>query len=248
MTTVFVHGNPETDAIWGPLLAVLGRDDTVCLSPPGFGAPLPGGFGATMIEYRDWLIGELAELGEPVHLIGHDWGGVHVINVAMARPDLLRSWVSDVAGLFEPDYEWHVFARTWQTPIEGEKEVAALMNAPFEERVSVGMQLGMPRPVAEANAAAQGDDMGTAILALYRSAAQPILAEHGRDLPKAAARPGLSLLPTDDYFVGSNKLRRRAAARAGARLEVLDGLGHWWMLQDPAKSAEVITRFLHDVG
>lgn len=41
MPAVFVHGNPETDAVWTPLLAELGRDDVVRLSPPGFGAPLP---------------------------------------------------------------------------------------------------------------------------------------------------------------------------------------------------------------
>jgi hypothetical protein len=38
-------------------------------------------------------------------------------------------------------------------------------------------------------------------------------------------------------------MRRRAAERAGARIEVLDGLGHWWMVQDPARGAEVLTRF-----
>ena len=32
---VFVHGNPETAAIWDPLIAALGRDDVVALSPPG---------------------------------------------------------------------------------------------------------------------------------------------------------------------------------------------------------------------
>jgi pimeloyl-ACP methyl ester carboxylesterase len=41
MTVVLVHGNPETDAIWGPLVDALGRTDVVRLSPPGFGAPLP---------------------------------------------------------------------------------------------------------------------------------------------------------------------------------------------------------------
>jgi pimeloyl-ACP methyl ester carboxylesterase len=38
---VFVHGNPECDAIWDPLRATLadrGIDDVVALSPPGFGA------------------------------------------------------------------------------------------------------------------------------------------------------------------------------------------------------------------
>jgi pimeloyl-ACP methyl ester carboxylesterase len=48
MTAVFVHGNPETAAVWRPLLAVLDREDVMCLSPPGFGAPLPSGFGATV--------------------------------------------------------------------------------------------------------------------------------------------------------------------------------------------------------
>ena len=40
MTVVLVHGNPETEAIWGPLVDALGRDDAVRLSPPGFLARL----------------------------------------------------------------------------------------------------------------------------------------------------------------------------------------------------------------
>src|SRR4051812_11783582 len=119
MTVVLVHGNPETDAIWGPLISELGRDDVVCLSPPGFGAPVPSDFGATVTEYRDWLIGELDSFGEPVHLVGHDWGGGHAVTVAMARPDLLHSWTTDVIGLFDPEYVWHDLAQVWQTPEKG---------------------------------------------------------------------------------------------------------------------------------
>ncbi|SFF49810.1 hypothetical protein SAMN04488582_1021088 [Mycobacterium sp. 455mf] len=62
MTVVLVHGNPETDAIWGPLVEALGRDDVVRLSPPGFGAPLPDGFSATFLAYRDWLEAELENI------------------------------------------------------------------------------------------------------------------------------------------------------------------------------------------
>jgi len=58
MTVVLVHGNPETDAIWGPLVDALGRDDVVRLSPPGFGAP-PDAFPATYLAHRDWLEHEL---------------------------------------------------------------------------------------------------------------------------------------------------------------------------------------------
>jgi hypothetical protein len=85
--------------------------------------------------------------------------------------------------------------------------------------------------------------MGRAILLLYRSARQPAIAQAGRDLEKAAARPGLSVLATEDHYVGSPVIRRRAAERAGALTEVLEGLGHWWMVQDLALSAAVLTRF-----
>lgn len=37
MTVVLVHGVPETDVIWRPMLDELGRDDVITLSPPGFG-------------------------------------------------------------------------------------------------------------------------------------------------------------------------------------------------------------------
>jgi hypothetical protein len=42
-------GVPDIDAVWRPLRGALGRDDVVCLSPPGFGAPVPAGFGACKV-------------------------------------------------------------------------------------------------------------------------------------------------------------------------------------------------------
>ena len=121
MTVVLVHGNPETEALWGPMVDALGRDDVVRLSPPGFGAPLPDDFPATYLAYRDWLEGELAGIDGPIDLVGHDWGGGHVVNVVMHRPELVRSWASDAVGLFDPDYVWHDLAQVWQTPGEGEE-------------------------------------------------------------------------------------------------------------------------------
>ena len=59
----------------------------------------------------------------------------------------------------------------------------------------------------------------------------------------SADRPGLAVLATEDHFVGTPEMHRSSAERAGARVEVLDGLGHWWMLQDPARGAQMLTRF-----
>jgi pimeloyl-ACP methyl ester carboxylesterase len=248
MPAVFVHGNPETPAVWDPLLAELERVGTarlsaICMSPPGFGAPLPAGFGATIGEYRDWLIGKLTRLAEPVDLVGHDWGGVHVLNVVMSRPDLVRSWVSDSIGIFDPDYVWHELARRWQTPGVGEADVTARFGAPVDQRVATLVERGMSELVAKQVAQGQDEAMGRAVLALYRSAAQPVMAELGRNLERAAQRPGLALLATEDHVVGTDEQRRRVARRAGARVEILEGLGHWWMTHDPGRGARALTGF-----
>jgi pimeloyl-ACP methyl ester carboxylesterase len=248
MTVVLVHGNPETDAIWGPLIDALGRSDVVCLSPPGFGAPLPDDFPATYLAYRDWLESELARIDQPIDLVGHDWGGGHVVNAVMHRPELVRSWASDVVGLFDPDYVWHDLAQVWQTPGDGEQLVDTLLGGTDQDRAERMAGFGIPMDIATTMAPAQNADMGRAILLLYRSARQPAMAEAGRALENAAARPGLSLLATDDPYIGSADNRRRAADRAGARTEVLDGLGHWWMVEDSARGADALTRFWEAIG
>jgi pimeloyl-ACP methyl ester carboxylesterase len=244
MTVVLVHGNPETAAVWDLLVPLLEPSPVVRLSPPGFGAPVPEGFGATMPEYRDWLIGEIEALDAgPVDLVGHDWGGGHVLNVAMARPDLLRSWVSDIVGVFDPEYVWHDLAQVWQQPGVGEQAVAQMAAAPVAARAANLADRGMAPAVADRVAAGFDEAMAQSILRLYRSAAQPTLADAGRDLEKAAQRPGLAIMPSEDFRVGTEEQRHRAAARAGARAEVLDGLGHWWMAEDPKRGAEALNRF-----
>lgn len=244
MTTVLVHGNPETAAIWDHLVPHLADDDVVCLSPPGFGAPIPKGFDCTMAAYRTWLVRELETLARPVDLIGHDWGGGHVMGVAMQRPDLIRSWTTDILGLYDPDYVWHDLAQAWQAPETGEQAIAQMLRAPIAAAVDRYERLGMTRPTAEKILSARSMDMGRAILALYRSAAQPVMIEAGKHLDAAAERPGLALIPTEDHFCGGEKLIRRSAARAGAQVAVLEGAGHWWMCQQPQAAAETINRFL----
>lgn len=250
MTIVLVHGVPETSAVWDLLadkLVKLGHEDPLRLSPPGFGAPVPEGWAAGVHDYGAWLIGELENIGHPVDLVGHDWGGGHVLNVAMARPDLVRTWVSDVPGVLDEDYVWHDLAQQWQTPDEGEAVVAAMAAQPVEERAAALVGGGMHPAIADRVALGIDESMGACILRLYRSAAQPVMAELGTRLEAAAVRPGLAILPTEDSYVGTDEQRRRAAARAGARVEVLEGLGHWWMTEDPDRSASVLRSFWSSV-
>jgi pimeloyl-ACP methyl ester carboxylesterase len=241
---VLVHGQPETDAIWDALRKSLGRDDIITLSPPGYGAPVPDGFGATSDDYLSWLAAELKAIAGPIDLVGHDWGGAHVMRLVSTYPELVRSWTTDIAGCFDPEYVWHPLAQIWQTPGQGEAWVAQTLAAPMEARVQGLADAGMGEEVAARVAPAFDEAMGRCTLALYRSAAQPRLSEWGADLSKARTRPGLVIIPTDDHYTGGEVLARRTAERVGATVALLDGLGHWWMCQDPARGASVIGSFV----
>jgi pimeloyl-ACP methyl ester carboxylesterase len=243
MTAVFVNGNPETDAVWFPLLAELGLDDGVTLCPPGFGAPLPDGFGGTADEYLAWLAAELEAMGEAVDLVGHDWGAMHVFRLACQRPELLRSWCIYTAGSFAPDYVWHEATRAWRNPGEGERAVGNLLAMGAVGRIEVYESLGMTSETAVKLAEAFDETMGTCILNLYRSADQSVLADWSARVVEASARPGLVVIPTEDFYTGGEARHRHVAEQAGARVVVLEGLGHWWLLEDPRAGAEMLRDF-----
>jgi pimeloyl-ACP methyl ester carboxylesterase len=246
MTVVLVHGVPETSAVWDLLvdeLVALGHDEPLRLSPPGFGAPVPDGWGATAGDYTAWLVNELENIGEPVHLVGHDWGGGYVMNVAMTRPELIRTWASDVVGTYHEDYAWPDMVQQWQTPGVGEQAIEAMTTQSAEEGAAFLAGAGMNPVIAQRIAPDINEAMGACILPLYRSAVQPVLAELGKQLEAAAARPGLAIWAAEDDGLGTDEQRRQTAARAGARIEVLEGLGHWWMTQDPKRAASGLSSF-----
>ena len=169
------------------------------------------------------------------------------MNVVMTRPELVRSWVCDVIGLFDQDYQWHDRVKVWATPGAGEDAVAELIDPSVSERAAALVDRGMHEDVALPVAEGQNAAMGDCILRLYRDAVQPTMARLGRNLERAAARPGLSILAGDDHYAPDEQ-RRRASARAGAEIAVLARLGHWWFTHDPERGAAAINRFWAGVG
>ena len=242
MPAVLVHGVPETPAIWDPLRLHLSRNDVVALQLPGFGQARPAGFGATKEEYAAWLVDELQALQSQgaVDLVGHDWGGGFAVRVVSTRPDLVRSWVTDAAGVGDVSFEWHQVAKVWQTPGAGEAFWEYQLARPAEERAGVMEQFAVPREQAVAMAASADRTMADCILALYRSAVD-VGRDWGpefRDIPA----PGLVVVPSEDPFLSADSARG-GAARAGAKVAELSGLGHWWMLEDPARGAAMLEEF-----
>jgi pimeloyl-ACP methyl ester carboxylesterase len=246
MTVVLVHGVPETPEVWDPLRVELGRPDVEALRLPGFGAVPPAGFGATKEEYVDWLVAELERIGSagPVDLVGHDWGGGFVVRVVSTRPELVRSWVTDAGAIGDPGFEWHDFAKIWQTPGEGEEFFAQQLATPVDDQAGVFEAFGVPADRARVLAGWADEEMARCILTLYRSAVD-VGREWGPDFQSIPA-PGLALLPTEDPFLSADG-SRSAARRAGVGVVELSGLGHWWMLQDPARGAAVLADFWSSV-
>jgi len=227
MPAVLVHGVPETPKIWNDLRGQLSRDDVVALQLPGFGCARPDGFRATKEEYVAWLVDELVRIGRdgPIDLVGHDWGGGFTVRLVSTRPELVRSWVTDAAGLADEAFVWHDFAKLWQTPGEGEAFFTQQLAVPAEQR---GAMADLDQTMADC------------ILALYRSAVD--VGREWAGLFRTIPRPGLVLVPHNDPFLNPDGARRAAGA-AGAQVAELVGVGHWWMTEDPAAGAAVLEKF-----
>lgn len=243
MTKVFVHGNPESADIWDLLIAELkakGVKDIVTLSPPGFGAPLPQGWGATRVEYREWLVNELHKFSEPVDLVGHDWGAGHVYGVLAEHPDLVRSWAADCAGLLHKDYAWHDAAQGWQTPDIGEAMVNGMVDMDTATFVEAFCALGMTPHIATAVKSHITSDMARCILSLYRDAAQPVMSQLGAVFCAAAPKNGLVIIAQEDHYAGPLSSHEEVAALVHAKVAHIPECGHWWMIQNPVLGAEIL--------
>lgn len=240
MTAVFVHGVPETAQIWDGVRKALIDVESVALSLPGFGVPVPNGFGAGMDEYADWLVGELEPFDAPVDVVGHDWGGLLVGRLVSIRPELVRSWVSDAVGGFDPEFAWHDIAKIWQTPAEGEEFFAAIRALPLEQRAEPFTALGIPLEDALRMVSDLDERMVDCILELYRSAVG-VETKWGPELSRVPA-PGLVLVGGEDPLNDEGR-GRRVAERAGARFKVLEGLSHFWPYQGPEQGAAVLRDF-----
>jgi pimeloyl-ACP methyl ester carboxylesterase len=243
MTIVFVHGVPETPALWNGLRARIERP-SVALRLPGFGSPYPAGLRGKE-DYAAWLADRLRAIGGPIDLVGHDWGGHLAMRVVSAYDVPVRSWVSDVAHGWHPEYRWHDAATLWQQAPDGELSLAALREAEPGSGGTFGDFLqprGMSPELAKEVDEVHDEDMSTAILALYRSAWPNFDADWGRDFTGPAKAPGLVLAPTGDPMA-SPAQDRDVAERLGARFTELEGLTHYWMLQDPDRGVRALGDF-----
>jgi pimeloyl-ACP methyl ester carboxylesterase len=232
MPAVLVHGVPDTAQLWDGVRSHLRRTDIVTPALPGFAAPVPAGFDGTKEAYVDWLIAQVEAVGEPVDIVGHDWGSLLVQRVVSLRPDLVRTWAAG-AGTVDREYVWHDLALMWQTPEVGEQVMDAMAGDGLIAALSD--QLGTEQATVVASHV--DAPMKEYILRLYRSAAGGFGDWH--DAVDAIDRPGLVLWGADDPYVTAD-FGHRLAERTHARLEMFPDSGHWWPVTKPRAVAAAL--------
>jgi len=158
----------------------------------------------------------------------------------------VRSWTTDVAGIAHPDYEWHDFAKIWQTEGAGEEFFANQAAGKPEDTAPLLQAMGLSEAAALKLARMSDPVMGTCILDLYRSATPNPHADWGEGL-KASEKPCMVLTLTGDPFTGGTEPSTEVAKIWGAK-EVRFETGHFWPLQSPDEGARIINEFIASVG
>jgi pimeloyl-ACP methyl ester carboxylesterase len=229
---LYLHGVPTASWDWEPFLA---RTGGVAPDLPGFGTSAkPGDFDYSIAGYDRFLESFCAEAGlDRLSLVVHDWGGVGLA-FAQRFPERIERLVLFSTVPLLSGYRWHRIARVWRTPAAGElfmglSTKVSLRLISRESNATPG-----PMPDEFIDRAWESFDHGTqrAILKLYRSAPEHVLAKAGERLGDLRC-PALILWPTRDPYIPPEFGQRYADALGGqVALEMVDA-GHWSWIDEP---------------
>ena len=242
---VFVHGNPGPADDWRELLARVGEfGRAIAPDMPGYGgADKPKNFNYSVDGYAEYLAAVLDQLGiTRAHIVAHDFGGPWALAWAARHADALASATLINSGVLI-DYRWHRYARIWRTPVLGEIFQATASRPAFR------LLLGRENPrltrdhIDRIYDASRSWATKRAVLKLYRATPAATLAGPAAAL-RPLDRPALVIWGTQDAYLRSDHAGRQRQAFPSAHVELLNGHGHWVMLEDPERVASLVIPFL----
>jgi pimeloyl-ACP methyl ester carboxylesterase len=242
---VFVHGNPGPKEDWNDLLTQTGEfARAIAPDMPGYGAAdSPADFGYTSGGYARHLAGILDQLKvDRVHLVAHDFGGPWGLVWAVEHPEAFASVTLINTGVLL-NYRWHRLARIWRIRGLGDLFMATTTRAGVRLVVGHDNPRLSPSAVDRIYDASRPRHTKRAVLKLYR--ATPASAMGALRAPlRELDRPALVVWCTTDAYIPWEQADRQRESFPSARIELLEGLGHWPFVEDPARVAEVVIPFL----
>ncbi len=235
---LYLHGVPNSSHIWLPFLE---RTGGIAPDLPGFGRSAKrGDFDYSIPGYDRWLERFLAHAGvERFRLVVHDWGAVGLA-LAQRQPQRVERLVVSNAVPFLPGYRWHWVARIWRRWGLGELAMGATTRWGLGLLSRQASPTPGPLPAEFLDEAWSHFDQGTqrAILRLYRSAPEDVLAGAGRRLDDVVA-PALVVWGEEDPYLDPGFADAYAEGLANARVRHVAGAGHWPWIDVPELVDEV---------
>lgn len=242
---VFVHGNPGPMDDWEELIpAVTPFARAVAMDMPGYGrAEHPRRFDYTIDGYANYLGRLLDHLGvDRAHLVLHDFSGPWGLRWAMGHPARVGSVTLINCGVLE-GYEWHGFAKVWQTPLLGELSMLTVTKWGMKKALD-GMN---PKPLPDAfyDRVMRHMDWGhkRAVLKLYRASKNvgkqvPPMPEFAKTLPVCV------IWGERDPFIRVEFAEQQKRHFPQAEVHILQGLGHWPFLDSVEAVRAPLVEFL----
>ena len=241
-TVVLIHSGGFTSRQWRKLGERLAPDFRV-LAPDllGYGAePWPDGKPFHFRQDLDYLE---SLIGEPAHLVGHSYGGFLALQLALRRPELVRS-----IAAYEP------VAFGILDEVEDAEALAGLrrVKVTWEPDASGVDEEWLRMFVEWWNGAGAWDRLGDPTRAAFRSVGWKLFQEVmslGADRTDRAtyatiAVPTLLLGGELSPLTERRVVQRLAGALPNARLRLLDGVGHMGPISHAAIVNEAIAAHL----
>jgi len=236
---LLLHGIGGSSASFARQIDALADDHhVVAWDAPGYAASADPEAAPGMHGYAESVAELVDDIGEAVHLVGASWGGVIALQLALDRPEMLRSLVLVSAS-----------------PGSGRDAAAAER---VQERVRVLERQGVeafararaPQLLAPGASVAQLDEVAAQMtvairLPGYAYAAQSMAStDHSARLPEISA-PTLVLCGTADTVTGPPESKGLANAIPEAVYVSVEGAGHLLSQERPSSVTSWITCFTH---
>jgi pimeloyl-ACP methyl ester carboxylesterase len=237
---LLIMGMSGTHLSWGePFVADLARDyDVVAYDHRGIGRSDPEAEAFSIVDLAEDAVGVLDALGwDDAHVLGISMGGMVAQELALRHPERIRTLT---LGCTYCGGEGSAVAP--QATLE--KLSAGMMSGDRELAIRTGFEVNVSERFT------QQDGAYETFRAMAKSLPAPIpvimlqmqaIAQHDTSarLPSIAL-PTLVIHGDEDLMLPVQNGRMIAGLIPGARLEVLEGVGHMFWWEEPARSADLL--------
>ncbi|HEX6456200.1 MAG TPA: alpha/beta fold hydrolase [Solirubrobacterales bacterium] len=237
---VLIQGMSGTHVSWGEAFLAPLREsfDVTAFDNRGIGlsAPIDGPF--TIAEMAEDTAALMGELGlESAHVVGISMGGMIAQELALARPELLRSLTLGCTYCGGPGSQLmpeENARKLMEGMASGDRERA--IRASFEVNLSPAFR-------ADESRFSAFHEMATTVPAAKQTIELQVQAIFGHNTSAGLSEistPALVIHGSDDGVLPYANGELVASLIPGARLETLEGVGHMFWWEQPEVSADLI--------